>query len=294
MFIEGNNALSTFGTAFRSDSLQEVEKAIIIYNNEAVTTLGASFPTIVEIGTDPDGQRENPNNVCTRIGGTLTTCFLSLHIQGNAELTTLGTAFGSLRRMYGAILIQNNPRLSDFDALRNLECHNGIYQNDPSTNCENCPNWLINLPGCPNPTGVHSGSLTLSGRNGAQPMQNASVLGSFLLDSLVTITGVLRMHSSDRVVLPVFQNLEVIEGTAPHYPSLTIYGGFGASLGAVFPNIVRIGVGALWYGVPDSQTGRAPQQAFDPRYAHSDSLSISSNPALTTLGGDRVRRTSSN
>ena len=44
-----------------------------------------------------------------------------------------------------------NVCCSDFEALQNLTCHGGIYDNNLTTNCVNCPTWLINKPSPPSP-----------------------------------------------------------------------------------------------------------------------------------------------
>ena len=73
---------------------------------------------------------------------------VSLYIWGNPALVTLGTAFRSLRRIPGTLVICGSPLLTDFEALRNLTCHGGVYQNNPSAYCHNCPGWLLSKPWC--------------------------------------------------------------------------------------------------------------------------------------------------
>ena len=68
-------------------------------------------------------------------------------------LTTLGTAFNNIQNIHGELQIQNNPLLTNFEALRGLQCHgspsgNGTHYYDQRTNCVNCPDWLKNLPRC--------------------------------------------------------------------------------------------------------------------------------------------------
>ena len=66
----------------------------------------------------------------------------------NPALTTLGTAFESLTSLAGQIYFNLNPLLTDFEALRNLRCHGGVWENNPASFCVGCPSWLINLPRC--------------------------------------------------------------------------------------------------------------------------------------------------
>ena len=240
--IRNNDAITSFDGVF--PNLRGIDRSLVIRDNEAATTLGAAFSNLLQLGRDPDSCQ------------TTMRCTATLWISGNAELTTLGTAFGSLRRIFGAILFNGNPLLTNFDALRNLECHNGVYSNNPSTNCVNCPDWLINLPACPHPTGVLSGSLRVTDQPDG-PWENPEVLRPLFYDSVRNITGHLDVHN---VAVPVFLNLEVIEGDQQHYTSLDLVN-VGPSLGAAFPNLSRIGVGA-------------DGASLSTRYA----------PSLTTLG----------
>ena len=129
IYIAGNPGLTTYDNAF--PRLTRIGTYLHLSSNPAVTTLGDAFPVLVELGTD--GQ---PG----AYGGGI-----SLYLVSHERLTTLGTAFASLRRIRGALYINGNPLLTDFEALRNLECHGGPFQ--PST-CQGCPGWLLAKPRC--------------------------------------------------------------------------------------------------------------------------------------------------
>ena len=119
MFIDRNPALTSLGGAF--PELRGIAQTLRISSNAALTSLGDGFPVLRETG--------------------------GLNIYANEGLTTLGTAFRSLERVVGNFRFSGNPVLTNFEALRNLSCHNGI-RGDISLYCVNCPEWLINKPGC--------------------------------------------------------------------------------------------------------------------------------------------------
>lgn len=73
---------------------------------------------------------------------------VSLRIESNQYLNSLGSGFPVLTELPGRLYIRNNPALTDFSGLDNLICHGGIYNDDPNTYCQNCPARIINLPKC--------------------------------------------------------------------------------------------------------------------------------------------------
>ena len=119
--IDTNPGLTTMVDAF--PRLTRVEQYLQIDSNANLDALGNAFPVLVELGTDSNGA--------------------SLRVYNNAALQGFGTAFASLRRIPGTLYIQNNPLLTDWEALRHLECHGGVYQNSPTSHCQNCPTWLL-------------------------------------------------------------------------------------------------------------------------------------------------------
>ena len=98
-----------------------------LWNNEMITTLGTHFQSLVSVGA-------------------------YFEIIGNDNLASFGTAFRRLTRITGTIAIKgNNAGLTDFENVRTLGCHGGVYSSSsyPDTDyCEGCPSWLINLPRC--------------------------------------------------------------------------------------------------------------------------------------------------
>ena len=124
--IDTNPGLTTMVDAF--PRLTRVERYLQIDSNANLDALGNAFPVLVELGTDSNGA--------------------SLRVYNNAALQGFGTAFASLRRIPGTLYIQNNPLLTDWEALRHLECHGGVYQNSPTSHCQNCPTWLLAKPRC--------------------------------------------------------------------------------------------------------------------------------------------------
>ena len=119
LYVYQNIALTSFGSAF--SNLTTIGGYLDIRANGALTTLGSAFSSLATVG------------------GHLT-------IYSDHPLTSLGTAFSNLTEVHGYIHIRANPRLSNFETLRNLRCHGGVYTNDPSNYCQNCPSRLINLP----------------------------------------------------------------------------------------------------------------------------------------------------
>ena len=128
--VVGGQCAVTYATYFSDalQNLQEVQNLNIVLGYMA--TLENSFENLYLLGRN--NHLLNP----------------SLVITGNPNLQTLGTAFASLRRIPGRLLIQDNPSLTNFTALSNLECHGGFPNDDSTTYCQNCPNWLINKPQC--------------------------------------------------------------------------------------------------------------------------------------------------
>ena len=125
--IDSNPGLTTLDGGF--PRLTRIEMDLYIGNNRNLVTLGNAFPVLVEPGTS---------------GGR----GVSLYVQSNLALQSLGTAFASLRRIPGTLYVINNPLLTDWEALRNLECHGGAYQNNPALYCVGCPAWLLAKPQC--------------------------------------------------------------------------------------------------------------------------------------------------
>lgn len=121
-----SNSLTTLGNGL--PWLISVGEHLTIGPSDNLVTLGSAFPLLSDLGTD---------------GG-----YVSLIVAGNAALTTLGTAFASLLRIPGTLLIEYNPLLTDWEALRNLECHGGAYLNDTARYCQGCPTWLLAKPQC--------------------------------------------------------------------------------------------------------------------------------------------------
>lgn len=131
--IYSNPGLTTMENAFprltRVQDYQTGNAYMQFQLNDNLVTFGDAFPALVELGANSgNGQ--------------------SLQIASNAALSTLGTAFASLRRIPGTLYISSNPLLTNFEALRNLECHGGAYANNPATYCQGCPAWLLALPQC--------------------------------------------------------------------------------------------------------------------------------------------------
>ena len=123
--IDSNPGLTTLDGGF--PRLTRIEMDLYIGNNRNLVTLGNAFPVLVEPGTS---------------GGR----GVSLYVQSNLALQSLGTAFASLRRIPGTLYVINNPLLTDWEALRNLECHGGAYQNNPALYCVGCHAWLLAKP----------------------------------------------------------------------------------------------------------------------------------------------------
>ena len=105
--------IAPFGGWFGSFmNLERIDKQLKIYGNYNLATLGAAFSNLVQLGAGlPAGAP-------------------ALLIEVNPLLRTLGTAFAALRRISGTLSIHNNrlsshhPNvLTNFEALRNLECH---------------------------------------------------------------------------------------------------------------------------------------------------------------------------
>ena len=136
-----NPGLATLEHAF--PRLTRVGQCIEIKNNPNLATLGgAAFPVLDELGAMSYGSQ--PNGA-------------SLIVQDNPALRSLGSAFASLRRLDGTLYFVNNPLLTDFEALRNLECHGGAWQSSMGqynrshsniANCQGCPGWLLAKPRC--------------------------------------------------------------------------------------------------------------------------------------------------
>ena len=134
----GNPGLVTLGTGF--PRLTHVERYLVIGRNHNLATFGAAFPALVALGA-----QTNNNGMS---GCQLPNNGISLSVVENYALTTFGTAFGSLRRICGMLHINSNPLLTDFEALRNLTCHGGVWQNNPAYWCQGCPAWLLAKPQC--------------------------------------------------------------------------------------------------------------------------------------------------
>ena len=103
--IDSNAGLTTAGAAF--PRLTRVGGYLCIMGNRNLATLGTAFPVLGEFGTHSTG--------------------ISLFVYNNAALRSLGTAFASLRRIPGTLLFNDNPLLTDWEALRNLTCHGSPY-----------------------------------------------------------------------------------------------------------------------------------------------------------------------
>ena len=137
--IEGNPNLISFGTSFQSllsiGSTRFTGCNLLIRNNVNLTSLGTAFESLVTIG-----------------GALYSGHYLT--IDNNPRLASFGTSFRSLTRLTGPIVIRNNNAgLTDFENFRNLTCHGGVYQGNPSAEtkayyCQGCPDWLVNLPTC--------------------------------------------------------------------------------------------------------------------------------------------------
>ena len=130
----GNNpGLRTLGNAF--PRLTRVDGVVTFWGNDNLATLGTAFPVLVELGT-------SANNNYGR----------SLVLANNPTLRTLGSAFASLRRISGTVYFNNNPLLTNFEALRNVECHGGMAVDqgwgNPSVYCQGCPAWFLAKPQC--------------------------------------------------------------------------------------------------------------------------------------------------
>ena len=89
--------------------------------------------------------RSNPSLTITGFGNLLSIQGI-LSIGYNDNLQTI-TGFGNLASIGDHLNIDNNGNL-DFEPLRGLSCHGGVYSNDPSSYCQGCPQWLIGLPRC--------------------------------------------------------------------------------------------------------------------------------------------------
>ena len=118
--------LSTFNGAF--PNLIEIGGGLDISRCNSVTTLGNAFPKLEKLGS--------ANNYG-----------LSLYLADNPVLTSLGTAFASLRRIPGTIAF--GEAVQNFSALDNLECHGGIFVDDTGSDyCSQCPKSLKEMSFC--------------------------------------------------------------------------------------------------------------------------------------------------
>ena len=124
--IDSNPGLATMDDGF--PRLTRIGEYLNIRSNANLVTLGTAFPVLVELGTSGHG--------------------ISLYVHSNVALTSLGSAFASLRRIPGTLRFYINPLLTDWEALRNLDCHGGVHANNPADSCHNCPTWLLNKPRC--------------------------------------------------------------------------------------------------------------------------------------------------
>ena len=66
---------------------------------------------------------------------------------GNRNLESI-PGLANLRKVYGALLFQNNGANFDYSGLENLLCHGGVYHNDRGQYCPGCPERLLNLAPC--------------------------------------------------------------------------------------------------------------------------------------------------
>ena len=154
----GNPALTSMNGAF--PMLQRVGGGLTVSQAQRrLTSMNGAFPELLEVG---GGVYVKYNDALTSMDGAFPKLLAirgGLRVQFNNALTSLGTAFRSLRRIEGMIWFRNNSRLTDFEALRNLTCHGGVYAhaldthfsrtlNDPPYNCQGCPIWLLALPAC--------------------------------------------------------------------------------------------------------------------------------------------------
>ena len=280
--IFNNDAVTSLADAF--SNLKRVEGTLNVEGNEILTSFATAFSNLVRIM--PHG-----------VNG------ISLQIFDNPALTTLGTAFRSLRRVAGTLLIDNNPRLTDFEALRNLTCHGGAYQNNPSQHCQNCPNWLLDLPTCEclddpqhsstcptaapssNPTAwtevIHLGNVDIQNSN------DPAALETEYYDSITNVTGFLQIafNSGFRSMDGTFQNLKRTGG----YFSIGYNQGL-ASTGDAFPRLEQI---EGYLNIENNDNLTSLDTAFFDLVQigtvanpgnHGISLYIVSNRLLTTLG----------
>ena len=70
-----------------------------------------------------------------------------MKVSNNPNLRSF-PGFGSLRRVTGYLRFFNNAANFDYGGLGSLECHGGIYQNNPEQYCVGCPQAIIDLPRC--------------------------------------------------------------------------------------------------------------------------------------------------
>lgn len=201
--IEGFNSLSLEGVSRIGEGLT-IKRTDIKYLGNNVA------PHLSYIGLDADG--------------------VSLRIERNYKLQSLGSGFPVLTQLVGKLFIQSNPYLTDFSGLDNLSCHGGIYLGDPSRYCQNCPDRIINLPRCDDltfppttaapsqPPGVIAEIITTTSPLPNTFLSLTSVLGkihvSFLsdesisnLNNIETVGDEISIHNS--------ANLESIEGAFP-------------------------------------------------------------------------------
>ena len=128
-YYQSNNVSSMVG-AF--PKVHTIYTRLQISYNYGLVTLGNAFPKVTEIYDEAGPWKDDTQ----------------FRIENNANLETLGTSFASLKKIHGKLRFYNNPKLNNYSALLNLDCHNGIHANDAASNCPNCPPELLNKPLC--------------------------------------------------------------------------------------------------------------------------------------------------
>eukprot|EP00040_Diaphanoeca_grandis_P029312 m.171386 g.171386 ORF g.171386 m.171386 type:complete len:487 (-) comp31648_c1_seq2:166-1626(-) len=87
------------------------------------------------------------NPLLLEITGFTSLKSVDLHIQigSNTNLVNI-SGFTSLTTIQGSLHIYDNPKLTNFEGLRNVNCvRGGILLDSPAKNCQNCPQWLIDV-----------------------------------------------------------------------------------------------------------------------------------------------------
>ena len=242
--------------------LSYVEQHVDIRANPYLVTLGDAFPALVHIGTE-----NSPNFV----GGFTSATGMSLYVNGNPLLQSLGSAFASLRRIPGTLRIEDNPLLTDFEALRNLECHGGAYLNNPARYCQGCPTWLLAKPQCQTAAPTTAPPTTAPPTTATPTTAAPTIAAPTTLAP--TVTGVARSGDID-----ILSSTDPLVLSTANYPVTTSVAG-RVHIGDN-PGLTTLGFQTVFRDAP---TG--VENAFPRLTQVEGELAIYGNANLVTLGG---------